>query len=203
MSTLAKVQEWLRNNNGNLTDAYKAVNYEGTPLKIKDGNLNDKRSKIRLSPRGENGDHKRSEATKLRPPTSKDEQNQNRRQNYKRRSLQNKLGIPFAIDHVIDLGLLYETVKDLLPEDQEKHIKQLEKSYGPLGNRPGNRKVITSKKNGIKNAQTQAVQRRLGEMEKSNPSAGTGGTPSVFGSYNGATRINANPLATGETFAIP
>ena len=56
MSTPAKVQEWLRNNNGNLSDAYKAVKYEGPPLKIKEGNLSNKRAKIRLSFRGENGD---------------------------------------------------------------------------------------------------------------------------------------------------
>ena len=59
MSTPAKVQEWLRTNNGNLTDAYKAVEYDGPPLKIKEGSLSTNRSKIRLSPRGENGDHAR------------------------------------------------------------------------------------------------------------------------------------------------
>ena len=75
MSTPAKVQEWLRNNDGNLSDAYRAVKYEGPPLKIKEGSLSTNRSSIRVSVRGDNGDTKRSQNRRLRPPQSKDEQN--------------------------------------------------------------------------------------------------------------------------------
>ena len=203
MTTPAKVQEWLRNNDGNLSDAYKAVGYEGAPLKIKDGNLKDKRSKIRLSQRGENGDFKRNQAINLRQPTSREEQNANRRQNYKRRSLQQQFGLPMVIDHVVDLGLLYDTVKSLSKKDQQKEIQKLEKSYGPLGNRPGNRKIISSKQNSIKNTQTRNVQRRLGYMEQSNPSRSDFGIPVVGSMQGGGYRVQADPLGTGATFMIP
>ena len=105
MTTPAKVQEWLRTNDGNLTDAYKAVGYEGPPLKLKAGNLSSKRSKIRVSPRGENGDSKRAANNKLRPPQTKEEQNRNRRQDYKARSLR-KQGKNVHIDHTVELKLL-------------------------------------------------------------------------------------------------
>ena len=49
-------------------------------------------------------------------------------------------------------------------------IERLEQSYGPLGSRPGNRKIIGSKTNEIKRQQSKAVQKRLGQMEASNPS---------------------------------
>ncbi len=170
MPTPAKVTEWLRNNDGNLTDAYKAVNYEGPPLKIKEGNLTDKRHIVRLAKRNGNGDSKRKAALKLRPPTTRDEQNRNRRQNYKRSSLSKQLGIPMVVDHLIDLGLLHDTVEDLDPKQKQARIKQLEQSYGPLGDRPDNRKIISSKQNGEKNGQTQSLQKHLNKMETKNPS---------------------------------
>lgn len=167
MTTPAKVQEWLRNNEGNLTDAYKAVNYSGPPLKIKGGNLTNNRSKIRLSQRGENGDSTRKAATKIRPPQGREEQNRNRRQNYRRASIRKKGG-SVVIDHKIDLNLLYNTVKDLL--DPTREIERLEQSYGPLGDRPDNRQIISAKTNEIKNQQTRAVQSKLGKMESRKPS---------------------------------
>ena len=100
MSTPAKVAEWLRNNDGNLTDAYKATGYTGPPLKVKEGSLSGDRSKIRLSPRGDNGDTSRRQALQLNPPQTKEEQNRNRRQNYKRSSLR-KQGKNVVIDHKI------------------------------------------------------------------------------------------------------
>lgn len=165
MSTPAKVQEWLRNNNGTLPDAYKAVKYEGPPLKIKEGNLSNLRSEIRLSPRGGNGDATRKQNLKLNPPQNKDEVNQNRRQNYKARSL-NAKGAKVHIDHKIDLKLLGETVEGMTPEQAKAHIKRLEQSYGPLGDRPGNRQIIGEYTNNIKASQTGALQRHLRDMGK-------------------------------------
>ena len=160
MTTPAKVQEWLRTNDGNLTDAYKAVGYEGPPLKLKAGNLSSKRSKIRVSPRGENGDSKRAANNKLRPPQTKEEQNRNRRQDYKARSLR-KQGKNVHIDHTVELKLLGETVEGMSPDEAQKHIERLEKSYGPLGNRPDNRKIIGDKTNLKKAAQNAELQRFL------------------------------------------
>ena len=167
MTTPAKVQEWLRNNDGNLTDAYKAVNYSGPPLKVKEGNLTDKRSKIRLAKRGDSGDANRKAAQKLRPPQGKEEQNRNRRQNYKRSSIRKKGG-SVVIDHVIDLDLLRKTVEGLANPTAE--IERLEQSYGPLGDRPDNRKIISSRTNEIKNQQSRAVQSHLKKMETKKPS---------------------------------
>lgn len=165
MSTPAKVQEWLRNNNGNLKDAYKAVGYEGPPLKIKGGNLTNLRRQIRVSLRGENGDATRKKNLKLNPPQNKNEVNQNRRQNYKARSL-NAQGAKVHIDHKIDLKLLGETVEGMTPEQAKAHIKRLEQSYGPLGDRPGNRQIIGEFTNGRKAAQSKALQRYLRDMGK-------------------------------------
>jgi len=167
MSTPAKVQEWLRTNDGNLPDAYKATGYEGLPLKIKAGNLTSKRSKIRVSPRGENGDSKRAFNTKLRPPQTKEEKNRNRRQEYKRRSLR-KQGKNVHIDHIIDLDLLGQTVEGMTPDEAQKHIAQLEKSYGPLGDRPDNRRIIGEKTNLKKAAQSAELQSFLEWMNNGN-----------------------------------
>lgn len=167
MSSPAKVQEWLRTNKGNLTDAYKATGYEGPPLKIKAGNLSSQRSNIRLSSRGDNGDSKRTANTKLRPPQTKEEQNRNRRQEYKARSLR-KQGKNVHIDHTIDLKLLGDTVEGMSPDEAQKHIERLEKSYGPLGNRPDNRKIIGDKTNLKKAAQSAELQRFLEWMTNGN-----------------------------------
>tara|TARA_R100000742_G_C4227640_1_gene49911 strand:- start:48 stop:689 length:642 start_codon:yes stop_codon:yes gene_type:complete len=202
MTTPAKVQEWLRNNKGNLTDAYRAVGYEGPPLKIKEGNLASNRSNIRLAVRGENGDSKRKNAVRIRRPTTREEQNRNRRQNYKRQSLSKQLGIPMVIDHIVDVSLLYETVKNLLPAEQQREIKKLERSYGPLGDRPGNRQIIPSTLNEVKNQQTRKLQNQLGRMERSKPSLrlsfGNGGIGQITTGSQIVDRANANMQETGH-----
>ena len=165
MTTPAKVQEWLRSNKGNLTDAYEAVGYTGPPLKIKEGSLSGNRSKIRLSARGDNGDTSRRQALQLNPPQTKEEQNQNRRQNYKRSSLR-KQGVNVVVDHKIPLKLLAQTVEGMSPEQAQQEIKRLEVRNGPLGNRPGNRQIISGKANELKRQGEEAVQRRLGQMDR-------------------------------------
>lgn len=163
MSTPAKVAEWLRNNDGNLTDAYRATGYNGPPLKVKEGSLSGDRSKIRLSPRGDNGDSSRRQALQLNPPQTKEEQNRNRRQNYKRSSLR-KQGKNVVIDHKHDLNLLYQTVEGMSPEQAKRHVKRLEQSYGPLGNRPDNRKIVGARFNELKNQDSKALQRHLSRL---------------------------------------
>jgi|TARA_B100001540_G_scaffold123850_1_gene110428 hypothetical protein len=165
MTTPAKVAEWLRNNDGNLTDAYKAVGYEGKPLKIKEGNLTNNRSKIRLAIRGENGDNTRRAAERLNPPQTKEEQNRLRRMRYKRAILR-KAGKNVVIDHVQDLQLLAQTVEGMTPEQARAHIKRLEKSYGPLGNRPDNQKIIGARTNELKRQGSKKLQQHLSKLNK-------------------------------------
>ena len=165
MSTPAKVAEWLRNNDGNLTDAYKATGYNGPPLKVKEGSLSGNRSKIRLSPRGDNGDSSRRQALQLNPPQTKEEQNRNRRQNYKRSSLR-KQGKNVVIDHKIPLKLLAQTVEGMSPKQAQQEIKRLEVRNGPLGNRPGNRQIIGGRTNELKRQAEDALQRHLGQMDQ-------------------------------------
>jgi len=69
------VAQWLKDNptkknkrgrtvKTGLRDAYNAVGYKGSPLKIKEGNLTNNRNRIRLSIRGDNGDTARAAASK-------------------------------------------------------------------------------------------------------------------------------------------
>ena len=171
MSTIAKVQEYLRNNPGSrIPDAVKAVDYKGPPVKIKEGNLNEGRGKIRLGLRQNTGDEKRQANLRLRKPQTKEEQNQRRRQNYKRSSLRRQ-GVPAVIDHRIPLDRLGETVEGKTPEEAKKRIEELEESYGPLGDRPQNRVIRGAASNERKRQQEAEVQRRLGEMEQEQPSS--------------------------------
>ena len=68
------VTQWLKDNptkknsrgrtvSTGIRDAYKAVGYKGPPLKSKEGNLTNNRNKLRLSPRGDNGDTARAAAS--------------------------------------------------------------------------------------------------------------------------------------------
>lgn len=171
MSTLAKVQEYLRNNPGSrIPDATKAVGYKGPPVKIKGGNLTGGRKRIRLGLRQNTGDEKRQANLRLRTPQTKEEQNQRRRQNYKRSSLR-KQGVPAVIDHRIPLDRLGETVEGKTPEEAKQRIEELEQVYGPLGDRPQNRVIRGAASNERKRQQEAEVQRRLGEMEQEQPSS--------------------------------
>ena len=163
--TRRAVQDYLRNNPGsNLIQAYQAVNYGGAPLKIKEGNLSTGRSNIRLSERGDAGDANRRESMRLRGPQTPQEQNQNRRQNYMRSKLR-KEGKDVVIDHKVELDLLRTTVEGLEPEQKTAELEKLEKSYGPLGNRPGNRQIIGAQQNELKRQQSKQVQRALQAMQ--------------------------------------
>ena len=164
MPTPAKVGEWLRSNDGNLPDAYEAVGYEGPPLKIKEGNLSYNRSSIRVSPRGSNGDGSRQAALRLNPPQDSQERNQNRRQEYKRSSLR-KQGKNVVLDHKHELDLLAQTVDGMSPEEAKATIKRLEKSYGPLGNRPGNRRLVGARFNELKRQDSKMLQQYLRQMQ--------------------------------------
>ena len=206
------VQKYLRENPGsNLTDAYTATGYKGPPLKIKEGNLNDGRSRIRLSERGDAGDSNRRQSMSLRPQQTPEEQNQNRRQNYKRSSLR-KQGKDVVIDHVIELDLLRQTVAGMRSGQARQTIERLEQSYGPLGNRPGNRKIIGSKTNEIKRQQSKAVQKRLGQMESSVANQVFNAlrtqvqmvpTAPIGTLQGGGYRVDMDPLGTGASIMLP
>ena len=141
MSTPAKVQEWLRNNNGNLTDAYKAVKYEGPPLKIKEGNLSANRSKIRLAVRGENGDHARKKFDTTSTPTAHHES----KQLHKKSS---------ALSREAEmLGLEGTRIEHLADQDDAKHM-----TSGAPGD-PNNKAIVKASDAEFKNE----VKRRLGK----------------------------------------
>jgi len=173
------VTKWLKNNptvNGKPTripDGVRATGYKGPPLKTKEGNLGTNRSKLRLSKRGENGDHKRKANGNLRKPINAEERNRNRRQNYKRSSLNKQGKGRFVVDHKIPLDRLGETVEGKTKEEADQRIKELEQVYGPLGDRPGNRVIVSDKANEQKRQDEAAVQKRLGEKESKEPSSET------------------------------
>jgi hypothetical protein len=112
---------------------------------------------------------KRKEALNLRRAQTKQEQNQVRRQNYARTAIR-KRGGSVVIDHVIDLSLLADTVRGMTPEEVKRHIEKLEKVYGPLGDRPQNRRIIGEYTNEIKRQQSKSVQKALKQMETKSPS---------------------------------
>tara|TARA_Y100000592_G_scaffold61250_1_gene95702 strand:- start:358 stop:1194 length:837 start_codon:yes stop_codon:yes gene_type:complete len=141
MSTPAKVQEWLRNNNGNLTDAYKAVKYEGPPLKIKEGNLSTNRSKIRLAVRGENGDLARRKFDTTSTPTAHYESKQLHKQS-SALSREAKM-----------LGLEGTRIEHLADQDDAKHM-----TSGAPGD-PNNKAIVKASDAEFKNE----VKRRLGK----------------------------------------
>ena len=203
---IEKVQTYLRNNPGsNLPAAYEATGYNGPPLKIKSGNLTTNRGSIRVSVRGDAGDANRRQSMSLRPPQSKEEANQNRRQRYKARNLKAQ-GHNVVIDHKVELDLLRSTVEGQTPQQATRTIETLEQSYGPLGNRPQNRQIIGAKANELKRQQTRQVQRRLGQMEARNGSLRLG-FGDMTGGYTGAEslprRIDMDPFGTGATIMIP
>ena len=145
--------------------------WEGKPWHIKsNGRGGISRMTLKARQQGKAlSDTTRKRNLQLNPPQNQAEVNQNRRQNYKARSLNGK-GANVHIDHKIDLKLLAETVEGMTPEQAKAHIQRLEQSYGPLGNRPGNRQIIGAHTNGVKASQTRALQRHLRDMShQSNP----------------------------------
>lgn len=144
--------------------------WEGKPWHIKSngkGGISRTTLKARQSGKA-NANAKRNKNENLSPPINADERNQNRRQNYKRSSLR-KQGKDVVIDHKVDLKLLGETVEGMSPENAKAHVKKLERSYGPLGNRPGNRQIIGAKANELKRQQSAAVQNALKALDDTKP----------------------------------
>ena len=141
MSTPAKVQEWLRNNNGNLSDAYKAVKYEGPPLKIKEGSLTSNRAKIRLSFRGENGDAARRKFDTTSTPTAY----------YESKQLSKKSSA--LTQEAKMFGLEGTRIEHLADQDDAKHM-----TAGAPGD-PTNKAVVRASDAEFKNE----VKRRLGK----------------------------------------
>lgn len=141
MSTPAKVQEWLRNNNGTLPDAYKAVEYEGPPLKIKEGNLSNKRGEIRLSFRGENGDQARKKFDTTSTPKA----------HYESKQLQKKSS---TLSREASMyGLEGTRIEHLADQDDAKSI-----TAGAAGD-PDNKAIVKASDAEFKNE----VKRRVGK----------------------------------------
>ena len=172
------------------TEIYKAIGQPPTGYRLKADGRGSVTTESTTNRRGRKtrAESKRQEALRLRPPQTKEEENLRRRQNYKRTSIRQKGG-SVVIDHKIDLSLLQSTVEGLPPEQAKARIEQLEKSYGPLGDRPQNRQIIGEYTNELKRQQTKAVQSKLRSMEARQPSRKITPTPVNFG---GGTRLMFN-----------
>jgi hypothetical protein len=153
------------------TEIYKAIGQPPTGYRLKADGKGSVTTESTTNRRGRKtrAESKRQEALRLRPPQTKEEENLRRRQNYKRTGIRQKGG-SVVIDHKIDLSLLQSTVEGLPPEQAKARIEQLEKSYGPLGDRPQNRQIIGEYTNELKRQQTKAVQSKLRSMEAKRPS---------------------------------
>ena len=90
---------------------------------------------------------------------------------------------------------------------RQQYHANMSKAGVAVGNQANNVQPLPPKVNQqVKPAQLRAMDKGIQSAKgsfKGMKFPGGLGIPSVFGSYNGATRINANPLAAGETFAIP
>lgn len=172
------------------TEIYKAIGQPPTGYRLKADGRGSVTTESTTNRRGRKtrAEGKRQEALRLRPPQTKEEENLRRRQNYKRTSIRQKGG-SVVIDHKIDLSLLQSTVEGLPPEQAKARIEQLEKSYGPLGDRPQNRQIIGEYTNELKRQQTKAVQSKLRSMEAKQPSRRVTITPVNFG---GGARLMFN-----------
>ena len=172
------------------TEIYKAIGQPPTGYRLKADGKGSVTTESTTNRRGRKtrAESKRQEALRLRPPQTKEEENLRRRQNYKRTSIRQKGG-SVVIDHKIDLSLLQSTVEGLPPEQAKARIEQLEKSYGPLGDRPQNRQIIGEYTNELKRQQTKAVQSKLQSMEAKRPSRRVVVSPVNFG---GGARLMFN-----------
>ena len=172
------------------TEIYKAIGQPPTGYRLKADGKGSVTTESTTNRRGRKtrAESKRQEALRLRPPQTKEEENLRRRQNYKRTSIRQKGG-SVVIDHKIDLSLLQSTVEGLPPQQAKARIEQLEKSYGPLGDRPQNRQIIGEYTNELKRQQTKAVQSKLRSMETRQPSRRVTPTPVNFG---GGARLMFN-----------
>lgn len=172
---LQEISNYLRNNPGSrIPDAVKGTGYNGPPVKIKEGNLTDKRHKVRVSLRGDNGDSSRRDNIKRStPPLTEEEKRQNQNQNAQKRRI-NKRGGNVSIGHRNRVKLTGEQLKDveerLGTQAAEDARDVLNDSYGGIGDSPGNREIQDMDENNQEDTDWGKVQGRLGEMERDNPS---------------------------------
>ena len=93
-------------------------------------------------------DARRKENLLIRTPVSKAERSENRRQEKQRRELNKVHGKgSHAIDHKYSLNKLAKKVNGLGPRLRNLVIADIEKEHGPVGNRPGNREIVTAQEN--------------------------------------------------------
>ena len=195
LSINQQVSEWLRNNPGkNLKDAKKALNVT-KDLKIKSGNLTDKRSKITVSDAKGSREASRNRARWLRKSNQhltkeqKDEAKRIRAQaKEERKALLERLKkgeisqeeydrqrsetdhlneVATTGKHLDDLDELLEQGK-ITQEQYNKHRKKLE-DLG-IGDSKENLINVPGAENRKKATEVGVVQKRLGEMEKENRS---------------------------------
>lgn len=196
LSINQQVSEWLRNNPGkNLKDAKKALNVT-KDLKIKSGNLTDKRSKITVSDAKGSREASRNRARWLRKSNQhltkeqKDEAKRIRAQaKEERKALLERLKkgeisqeeydrqrsetdhlneVATSGKHLDDLDALLEQGK-ITQEQYNKHRKKLE-DLG-IGDDPEKNLVnVPGAENREKAVDVGVVQKRLGQMERENPS---------------------------------
>ena len=140
--------------------------WEGKPWHIESDKGTIKRKTLEARQNGKaSSEATRRRNLKLSPPKDKAERNENRRQDYQRSAMR-KAGKDVVIDHRVDLHLLGETTNGMPLEDAKKHVSKLEESYGPLGNRPGARQLLSASDNELKRQQSQALQKHLGTLDK-------------------------------------
>ncbi len=145
------VTQWLRDNPTKknsrgrniitgLRAAYKAVGYKGPPLKIKEGNLTNNRSILRLSPRGDNGDTNRAAASK--PYTQQEFVDYGKRNGY-------------GTDHSIKVFKNFQAKNkaqqtSILPGQANDHFNPNGAEYHSAGENYRNRLGLSPKVNGLK-----------------------------------------------------
>lgn len=146
-------------------------------------------------------EHAQRRATlNLRPPQNAQERTENRRQVNQRAALNRQFGAAtHVIDHVVPLERLGQTVEGMPPDKATRTIQRLEQSYGPLGDRPGNRQVISAQDNELKRQQETALQRRLQQMEQTRPSR----LASPAAQYAQQRRVEAKAAAAVQSMANP
>ena len=150
------VANWLKQNptvDGRptrLRDAYAATGWPKTEarLKVSTGNLSNNRSALQLKRLGDNGATRRNFNLQIRPPINAEERRLNREQNGRRTELNRQYGKrAFAIDHLFPLDALGEAVMGQGPRLRSRTIKELEQIFGPVGDRSGNRQIVSNETN--------------------------------------------------------
>lgn len=150
------VANWLKQNptiDGRptgLRDAYAATGWSKTEarLKVSAGNLSSNRSALQLKRLGDNGATRRNFNLQIRPAINAEERRLNREQNRRRTELNRQYGKrAFAIDHLFPLDALGEAVMGQGPRIRSRTIKELEQVFGPVGDRTGNRQMVSNETN--------------------------------------------------------